>query len=65
MRFEWEALLRAGIAMGLRPEAFWRLTPAEFRLYLGDGAAPMGRQRLEALMAAFPDKMTGGEDGSG
>lgn len=58
MTFDWPALMRAGLrGLGLRPEQFWDLTPAELRLMLGDvaGAAPMDRSRLDALIAAFPD----------
>jgi len=57
--FDWPALMRAGIqGLGLTPEAFWRLTPAELLLMLGEdsGQAPMGRDRLEALAARFPDQ---------
>ncbi|HAW47542.1 MAG TPA: hypothetical protein DCX34_09925 [Roseovarius sp.] len=57
-RFDWPALLRAGVqGLGLRPGEFWALTPAELRLMLGErqGARPMARDGLEALLAAFPD----------
>lgn len=57
-RFDWPALMRAGLqGLGLTPEAFWRLTPAELALMLGDapGQVPMGRAQLEALAARFPD----------
>ncbi|SFG18626.1 phage conserved hypothetical protein [Palleronia marisminoris] len=56
--FDWPALLRAGIAMGLKPHEFWALTPSELEMMLGRGAgvAPMGRGRLEELRAAFPDE---------
>ena len=57
-RFDWPALLRAGVqGLGLRPGEFWALTPAELRLMLGErqGARPMARDVLEALLAAFPD----------
>jgi uncharacterized phage protein (TIGR02216 family) len=60
MRFDWGALMRAGIAgRGLTPEAFWRLTPAELLLMLGRGAgpSPMGRRRLAELVARFPDRV--------
>jgi uncharacterized phage protein (TIGR02216 family) len=56
--FDWPALMRAGIqGLGLAPEAFWRLTPAELLLMLGEaeGAAPMRRDAFEALVARFPD----------
>ncbi len=52
--------------LGLAPEAFWRLTPAELRIMLGLGpaAAPLSRARIEDLMRAFPDRVTKeGEDG--
>lgn len=55
---DWPGLMRAGlVGLGLAPEAFWRLTPAELRLMLGvDRAAPpLTRARLEELAAAFPD----------
>jgi uncharacterized phage protein (TIGR02216 family) len=57
-RFDWAALMRAGIGrLGLRPAEFWALTPAELAVMLGTGSgrAPMGRARLDALMAAYPD----------
>ncbi|MBE9635711.1 rcc01693 family protein [Salipiger mangrovisoli] len=60
--FDWPALLRTGLCgLGLRPEEFWLLTPAELRLMLGEesGARPMGRARLEELIAAFPDATAG------
>ncbi|WP_306133119.1 rcc01693 family protein [Roseivivax marinus] len=63
MRTDWQTLMRAGLrGLNLSPETFWALTPAELRLLLGDGAGgrPMGRRRLDELMAAFPDR-TGGE----
>lgn len=59
--FDWTALMRAGIqGLGLAPEVFWRLSPAEFLLLLGDApeAAPLRRTGLEALIARFPDKAT-------
>ncbi|MBE0452080.1 rcc01693 family protein [Roseovarius autotrophicus] len=57
-RFDWPALLRAGVqGLGLRPAEFWTLTPVELRLMLGEGHGPrpMARAGLEALLAAFPD----------
>lgn len=60
MRFDWAALMRAGIAgRGLLPDQFWRLTPAELLMVLGRGGggpAPMGRRRLAELAADFPDR---------
>ncbi|UWQ81135.1 phage tail assembly chaperone [Leisingera sp. S132] len=55
---DWPALMRAGMAgLKLLPRDFWQLTPAELRLMLGDPVSPqpLGRDRLSALMAAFPD----------
>ena len=60
---DWAALLQSALSpppngLGLHPEAFWRLTPMEFRLMLGQGQAvpPLSRARLAELVAAFPDK---------
>lgn len=57
--FDWPAVMRAGLAgLGLTPDDFWRLTPAEFLMMLGDGQsgfAPMGRAALEDLANQFPD----------
>ncbi len=65
MRFDWAALLRAGVELGYRPAQFWRLTPAElaFLLGRGGGEAPLSRARLEELAAAFPDGKKGDDDG--
>lgn len=56
---DWPALMRAGMA-GLRllPRDFWQLTPAELQLMLGEAAQPqvMQRDRMAALMRAFPDR---------
>ena len=60
--FDWPSLMQAGIrGLGLRPDEFWALTPVELRLMLGEdsGSKPMGRARLDELMAAFPDKDEG------
>jgi uncharacterized phage protein (TIGR02216 family) len=64
--FDWPGLMRAGIgAAGLRPDEFWRLTPAELVLMLGDpgAAAPLDRVRLMELARAWPDGIK--EDGNG
>ncbi|UWR94545.1 rcc01693 family protein [Phaeobacter inhibens] len=55
---DWPALIRAGlVGLRLTPDQFWRLTPAELRLMLGQdtGAVPLGRAGLDQLMHAFPD----------
>lgn len=57
--FDWPALIRAGLhGLGLPPDTFWALTPAELQLMLGaaDAKAPMLSDGLAALMAAYPDK---------
>lgn len=58
--FDWPALMRAGLhGLGLRPDQFWQLTPAELAMMLGQGGgdAPMGRARLEELARAYPDNL--------
>ncbi len=63
--FDWPALMRAGM-QGLRmtPGEFWRLTPAELRLMLGQGGeqSPLSRAGLDALLAAYPDENRGEND---
>jgi uncharacterized phage protein (TIGR02216 family) len=58
---DWPGLMRAGLhGLGLSPQEFWRLTPAELRMMLGAEASapPLTRARLEELAAAFPDHAT-------
>ncbi|MFK7762758.1 MAG: rcc01693 family protein [Roseobacter sp.] len=58
-RIDWPALMRAGMqGLGLEPNVFWSLTPAELQVMLGDPAqsGPLLSGGLEALMAAYPDK---------
>lgn len=65
-RIDWPALMRAGIrGLGLRPQDFWALTPAELELMLGrpGGMAPLMRTRLDELMRAYPDGEEGTRDG--
>lgn len=65
-RFDWSALMRLGLRnLGLSPQEFWALTPAELLLKLGldGGDAPMGRARFEELTQAFPDVAPGGGSG--
>lgn len=57
--FDWAALMRAGLhGLQLRPGEFWALTPAELAMMLGQvkGAAPMSRDQLDQLLAAYPDQ---------
>ena len=56
---DWPLLMRAGMrGLGLRPDEFWRLTPAELALLLGreGGGAPFDRAHLAQLEAQFPDE---------
>lgn len=58
---DWPGLMRAGLGrLGLSPDVFWRLTPAELALMLGDPEAvpPLNRARLEELARAWPDMAT-------
>ena len=61
----WPALMRAGLrGLGLRPAEFWALTPAELELMLGHdtGVAPLARDRLQELLAAYPDENGANDD---
>lgn len=53
----WGAMLRTAVALGVQPEAFWRLSMREWRMLtaVSPGAAPMGRGELERLARAWPD----------
>lgn len=65
-KFDWPELMKAGMTgLGLSPDAFWQLTPAEFSFLMGDGAQgqPLDRTAMDAFLAQFPDQRSGG-DGS-
>lgn len=50
--------MRAGVqGLGLKPEEFWALTPAELQLMMGEAErqGPLLSAGLDALMAAYPD----------
>ncbi len=51
----WTEILRAGLRLGLTPEAVWRLSVREWRMLSGAGEQAMTRTRFEALAARFPD----------
>lgn len=56
---DWPGLMRAGLrGLGLRPDQFWALTPAELALMMGIEAGPaaMTRGRLAELAARYPDR---------
>ena len=57
-RFDWPAIMQVGMReTGLRPDEFWALTPSEFWLVTGRGptVTVMRRDRLDELMATYPD----------
>jgi uncharacterized phage protein (TIGR02216 family) len=57
MKPHWRAALRlASRQMALSPEAFWRLSLAEWRALAEAPSAPvLDRAALDALIARFPD----------
>lgn len=63
---DWPGLMRAGMRqLGLRPDQFWALTPAELALMLGiEADTPiMTRNRLAELAARYPDKVAASKHG--
>ena len=63
-RFDWPALMAAGIrGLGLRPDQFWSLTPAELSFLLGrkGSAKGMDRMTLDALALRYPDSPEGSD----
>ena len=50
----WGGLLAAALRIGLAPEAFWRISLAEWRLLIAgaQGGEVMGRMEFEALLRA-------------
>ena len=59
---DWAGLMQAGLhGLRLRPDQFWRLTPAELAVMLGAAGAkgPLRRSGLAELMAAYPDTRKG------
>jgi len=60
MKPHWRAALRlAALQLAIAPEAFWRLSLAEWRALAEAPAAPvLDRAALDALIARFPDEVT-------
>lgn len=61
--FAWDRMMRLGLGvLRLAPDAFWAMTPAEFLRALegagviAPGGGALGRDRLDALMRAHPDR---------
>ena len=53
----WAAMLRLGLAMGLAPEAFWKLSLREWRMLTEPAAgSSLGRAELERMAEAWPDE---------
>ena len=57
----WGPMLKAALAMGVGPEAFWRLSLKEWRMLTAPASdgAPMDRAGFEALAARWPDRANG------
>ena len=52
----WPQLLRLAVQMGITPEAFWRLSLAEWRALTAEPSDALSRQGFEALARRFPDE---------
>jgi uncharacterized phage protein (TIGR02216 family) len=62
----WAGLLRTALALGITPEAFWRLSLKEWRMLTERAQAPaMGRTAMEGLMARWPDGGLSSPSGEG
>lgn len=57
MMLPWTAMLRAALAAGLMPRAFWRLSVREWRA-LTEHTDGLDRTWLADLITRFPDKDT-------
>lgn len=58
----WPKLMHLGmVELGLKPDEFWKLTPAELFLLAGFGSATsaLDRAGFESLLARFPDRPPG------
>jgi len=52
----WPQLLRLAVTLGITPEAFWRLSLAEWRALTTHETDALSRQAFEALANRFPDE---------
>lgn len=56
---DWRAALRLALRLSIPPEAFWRLSLAEWRALTEAPAAPvLTRDAFQTLAARFPDEET-------
>ncbi|MBX9698323.1 MAG: phage tail assembly chaperone [Acetobacteraceae bacterium] len=53
----WGEMLRTAARLGVGPEGFWRLSLREWRMLTErpGGVAPIGREDLMRMAAAWPD----------
>ena len=53
----WGAMLRAALALGVAPEAFWRLSLKEWRMLTepAGGGTSLDRAGFDALAVRWPD----------
>ena len=53
----WGEMMRTAAALGIGPEAFWRLSLREWRMLVerAPGAPPLGRAGLERMREDWPD----------
>lgn len=61
---DWAETFRAGLRLGLTPDAFWRLSLREWRWLARSGPPALGRAELAALMEGALKPGNGAEDGS-
>ena len=53
----WAEMLREGVRLGVMPEAFWRLSVAEWRMLTERSrAGALGRNGFERLARDWPDE---------
>ena len=53
----WGEMMRTAAALGIGPEAFWRLSLREWRMLTEPAAGPsLGRAEMERMAEAWPDE---------
>ena len=53
---DWPSALRLALRLGLTPQAFWRLSLAEWRALTGGSGPGLKRTTLDALIKRYPDR---------